>query len=122
MAFQGPTYGLSRECQLKASCRFNRLNAQAKFDIELAMQAINWLQSVTQIKIEPPFPEKGFQDQKDFGEALKDGIALCQLMNKLSPGVITKINTAKSPFKEVIIEASRNLADLRVEKQKLFSH
>ncbi|RWS30021.1 calponin-like protein, partial [Leptotrombidium deliense] len=71
-----------------------------KFDIELALQAINWLQNVTALKIEPTNPAKGFQDQFDFAEALKDGIALCQLMNVLSPGLITKINTKKTPFKE----------------------
>lgn len=91
MAYQGPAYGLSRECQLKA---------QAKFDMQQALQALDWIRDVTNLNIEPPNPEKGFKDQLDFADCLKDGIVLCTLINKLLPGSVSKINTMKAPFKQ----------------------
>ncbi|XP_023221023.1 calponin-2-like [Centruroides vittatus] len=91
MAYQGPAYGLSRECQLKA---------QAKFDMQQALQALEWIKNVTNLDIEPPNPEKGFKDQLDFADCLKDGIVLCTLINKLMPGAVSKINTMKAPFKQ----------------------
>ncbi|KAH6941532.1 hypothetical protein HPB50_019263 [Hyalomma asiaticum] len=67
-AFQGPAYGLSRECMLKA---------QAKFEMPRAVEALDWIKAVTQLDLEPPNSEKGFQDQLDFADVLKDGTALC---------------------------------------------
>ncbi len=40
-----------------------------------------------------------FPQGKAFEDALKDGIILCNLMNKLSPGSIAKINTSGPNFK-----------------------
>lgn len=90
-AFQGPAYGLSRECMLKA---------QAKFEMPRAIEALDWIRAVTELDLEPLNLEKGFQDQLDFADVLKDGTALCTLINKLHPGSVSKINTMKAPFKQ----------------------
>lgn len=87
----GPAYGLSRECQLKA---------EAKFDLQLAAQAVEWIRAVTGEAVRPPHGGP-IQDGIDFADALKDGIALCQLGNALLPGSIKKINTMSAPFKQV---------------------
>lgn len=91
MAYQGPAYGLSRECQLKA---------QAKFDLDQAMIALDWIRDVTNLQLDPPNTSKGFQDQFDFADCLKDGTALCTLINTLLPGAVPKINHMKAPFKQ----------------------
>lgn len=91
MAFQGPAYGLSRDCMLKA---------QAKFDLKQAVIALDWIRDVTNLNLDPPNPEKGIKDQFDFADVLKDGMALCTLINKLCPGAVGKINAMKAPFKE----------------------
>lgn len=90
MAFQGPVYGLSRECQLKA---------QSKFDLNQALQGLQWIKDVTKLDISSS-EEKGIHDQFAFADSLKDGIALCSLINALQPGTVPKINTLKSPFKQ----------------------
>lgn len=91
MAFHGPSYGLSRECQMKS---------QAKFDPARAKQVCDWLEAITGSDLELPVKEDGIKDQIDFGHALKDGISLCTLVNKLQPGTIKKVNTMKAPFKQ----------------------
>lgn len=85
MAYHGPSYGLSRECALKS---------QAKFCLDRAQEALEWVAAVT---------EKDFaqvKDQNDFAELLRDGVLLCELINKLQPGAVKKINTMKAPFKQ----------------------
>uniref|UniRef100_T1INE2 Transgelin n=1 Tax=Strigamia maritima TaxID=126957 RepID=T1INE2_STRMM len=91
MAYHGPSYGLSRECQLKA---------QSKFDLNRALEAIRWVEQVTEHKLEPPKPEEGFKDQLDVAAVFKDGITLCTLINRLHPAAVKKINTTKAPFKQ----------------------
>lgn len=91
MAFHGPSYGLSRECQMKS---------QAKFDSARAKQVCDWLEAVTGTDLELPASEEGIRDQIDFGQALKDGISLCHVLNTLQPGTVKKINTMKAPFKQ----------------------
>ncbi|XP_027211051.1 myophilin isoform X1 [Penaeus vannamei] len=90
MAYHGPSYGLSRECQMKS---------QAKFDINRAREACDWVEGVTKMPLEFPTAE-GLTDQLAFGHALKDGIALCTLLNCLQPGAVKRINTMKAPFKQ----------------------
>lgn len=91
MAYQGPAYGLSRDCMLKA---------QAKFDMKQAIVALDWITDVTEMNLEPSNSDKCIKDQFNFADVLKDGLALCTLINKLLPGAVSKINTMKSPFKE----------------------
>jgi len=86
MAFHGPSYGLSRECAMKS---------QAKFSPERAKECVIWIQEVTSLKF-----EMEVKDQIDFGTLLKDGSILCELINKISPGSVKKINTMKAPFKQ----------------------
>jgi hypothetical protein len=45
--------------------------------MSLAMQALDWVRDVTQLSINAPNEDHGFQDQFDFADSLKDGIALC---------------------------------------------
>jgi len=50
----------------------------------------------------------------DFGDSLKDGIILCELINKIKPGTIAKINKFKQPFMQMenigqYIDATRAL-------------
>merc|ERR1712173_530750 len=85
MAFHGPSYGLSRECAMKS---------QAKFSPERAKQCVTWVEEVTGRKLGE------MKDQIDFGELLKDGSVLCNLINALQPGSVKKINTLKAPFKQ----------------------
>ncbi|XP_035212294.1 muscle-specific protein 20-like [Stegodyphus dumicola] len=91
MAYQGPAYGLSRDCMLKA---------QAKFDLKQALVALDWIRDVTKLNLDPRNHDGGVKDQFDFADVLKDGTALCTLINKLLPGAVPKINTMKAPFKE----------------------
>ncbi|KAK7076273.1 hypothetical protein SK128_020341, partial [Halocaridina rubra] len=90
MAYHGPSYGLSRECQMKS---------QAKFDLTRAREACDWVESVTGIPLDWPTSE-GLADQLAFGHALKDGVSLCTLMNVLMPGAVPRISTMKAPFKQ----------------------
>merc|ERR1712001_15766 len=85
MAYHGPSYGLSRECAMKA---------QAKFSPERAKECMTWIEEVTGQKL------GDIKDQIDFAEHLKDGVQLCSLINALQPGSVKKINTLKSPFKQ----------------------
>ncbi|XP_022252587.1 calponin-1-like [Limulus polyphemus] len=92
MAYQGPVYGLSRECQIKS---------KKKFQLDQALQALDWVREVTNEKLEPPNLERGFEDHMDFADSLKDGIALCKLINILMPGAVPKVNEGKMPFKQM---------------------
>merc|ERR1711910_122840 len=85
MAYHGPSYGLSRECAMKA---------QAKFSPERAKECMTWIEEVTGQKL------GDIKDQIDFAEHLKDGVQLCSLINALQPGSVKKINTLKAPFKQ----------------------
>merc|ERR1712110_304550 len=76
MAYHGPSYGLSRECAMKA---------QAKFSPERAKECMTWIEEVTGQKL------GDIKDQIDFAEHLKDGVQLCSLINALQPGSVKKI-------------------------------
>ncbi|QQP38426.1 Calponin-3, partial [Caligus rogercresseyi] len=62
-----------------------------------AHAALAWLEAVLDKKVEIPNDE--LKDQYDFGTILKNGILLCELINKLNPGSVKKINTLNTPFK-----------------------
>jgi len=75
----------------------------AKFDPERATEAQQWIEQVT-----------GMQFDSDFHESLQSGVLLCELINKLEPGTIAKINKGKMPFMQMeniatYIEASKKL-------------
>merc|ERR1712106_1967 len=86
MAFNGPSYGLSREWAMKS---------QSKFSLERAKAVMVWIVDVTGEQL-----DTDFKDQFEFAEILKDGSVLCQLINVISPGAVKKINTMKAPFKQ----------------------
>lgn len=91
MAYHGPSYGLSRECQMKS---------QAKFDNNRAREACEWVEAITGMNLDFGSDDGSMRDQLDFGHALKDGQMICHLMNALMPGAIKKVNTMKAPFKQ----------------------
>jgi len=57
---------------------------------EQEQEAQSWIETVLGSKFPPG---------STYDEALKDGIILCKLMNKLKPGCISKINTTGATFK-----------------------
>jgi len=89
MAYHGPSYGLSRECHMKA---------QAKFSVERARECMSWVEDVLDRKMEPEAMQ--IKDQIEFSNILKDGSVLCQLINAIEPGAVKKINTMNAPFKQ----------------------
>merc|ERR1712080_133695 len=89
MAYHGPSYGLSRECAMKS---------QSKFSLERALECSEWMEAVLERKFE--FENGELKDQLDFATLLKDGSILCELINKIEPGSVKKINTMKAPFKQ----------------------
>uniref|UniRef100_A0A8C5P6C8 Calponin n=1 Tax=Leptobrachium leishanense TaxID=445787 RepID=A0A8C5P6C8_9ANUR len=72
---KGPSYGLSAEVK-------NRLAMKYDYQKETELQV--WIEEVTGMSIEP-----------DFQKGLQDGVILCELMNKLSPKSIPKVNVSK---------------------------
>ena len=60
----------------------------SKLDPEQEREAQTWIENV--------IDEKFSSSYEDF---LRDGVILCKLMNKLSPGAIPKINTSGAQFK-----------------------
>jgi uncharacterized phage-associated protein len=60
----------------------------SKYSIEREQQAREWIEQILETKLQGPF-----------AESLKDGIHLCNLINKLLPRWATKLTPAKSKFK-----------------------
>ncbi|CAG2166920.1 unnamed protein product [Oppiella nova] len=84
----------------KSSTKSIQPNSQMKFDMNLALTALQWVRAITKLPLDAPNPDMGFQDHFDFADCLKDGIALCSLINILRPGSVAKINETKAPFKQ----------------------
>lgn len=63
----------------------------AKRDPEQEKEALEWIFAI----LKQPVPKADFED------ILQDGTVLCQLMNKLQPGSVPKINTSGGQFKEM---------------------
>jgi hypothetical protein len=78
MANHGPVYGLDADLKAKRD---------SSYDPNLEKQAREFVESMTGEKIGP-----------NFHEGLKNGVLLCKLINKISPGKIKKINTGNMPF------------------------
>lgn len=58
------------------------------FDVPFTKQA--WIETITTESCKGPF-----------GEALRDGVLLCGLINVFSPGTIKRVNTSRMPFKQM---------------------
>ncbi|KAJ3437407.1 muscle-specific protein [Anaeramoeba flamelloides] len=78
MTEKAPIYGIDRELQRKQ---------QSKFNPELEQQALNWIMDIT--------GESGLEQTAD----LKNGVALCELVNAIKPGSVRRVNNSKFPFK-----------------------
>lgn len=89
MANHGPSYGLSRELEKKN---------QARFSIEEAQEVLFWIEQVTNIQFDQD--PSTFETAQHVSDALKDGIQLCVLMNRLLDKVnaIPYNNKPKMPF------------------------
>jgi hypothetical protein len=98
-----PLYGLDAELKAKA---------EAKYDLSAEDEAGQWVEEITGVKV-----------VGEFGESLRTGQVLCQLINSIKPGTIRKINVPGRPFKErenitMFIKACR---DWGVHEYALFS-
>ncbi|CAG9091838.1 Muscle-specific protein 20 [Plutella xylostella] len=67
-----------------------RAKLASKRNPELEKQAQEWIEGVLGARFPPG---------EAFEDVLKDGTVLCQVMNKLKPGSINKINTSGGQFK-----------------------
>jgi len=79
---RGAGYGMDAALAAKAA---------AKYDKGAEGQCIQWIEGVTgcQFKSEP------------FGDMLKDGTLLCQLINTIRAGTVRKINKMRMPFMQM---------------------
>lgn len=75
------------------------MKSAAKFEIGRAQQCLDWIEAVVERNIEYPEGD-GVRDQNEFGAVLKNGHLLCEVINKLRPGSVKKINTMNAPFKQ----------------------
>ncbi|CAD6192100.1 unnamed protein product [Caenorhabditis auriculariae] len=88
MANHGPSYGLSRELQKKN---------EARFVLEEAIEVLSWIEQM----IGEPFAiaTSSCANSEDVCRLLKDGIALCKLMQTLDPTAPVAYNRKpKMPF------------------------
>ncbi|KAF5906216.1 calponin-3-like, partial [Clarias magur] len=72
---KGPAYGLSAEVRSKIA---------QKYDLQKEEELRYWIEEVT-----------GMPIGDNFQVGLKDGVILCELINKLKPGSVRKINNSK---------------------------
>ena len=77
---RGGGYGLDAELARKAA---------EKYDYEMEDEARAWIETIT-----------GLELGDDFGEGLRNGVILCELVNKIHPGVVKRIESkSKLAFK-----------------------
>eukprot|EP01135_Chromosphaera_perkinsii_P001128 Nk52_evm78s158 gene=Nk52_evmTU78s158 len=102
MANRGPVYGLDAELAEKMA---------AKYDPEREKQAKDFITEVTGHSLE------GVEGPDALSEALKNGVILCELANKVKPGSIPekKISSSKIAFKMMeninfFLEAAKNMS------------
>eukprot|EP00009_Paramoeba_aestuarina_P004762 CAMPEP_0201507362 /NCGR_PEP_ID=MMETSP0161_2-20130828/1043_1 /ASSEMBLY_ACC=CAM_ASM_000251 /TAXON_ID=180227 /ORGANISM="Neoparamoeba aestuarina, Strain SoJaBio B1-5/56/2" /LENGTH=257 /DNA_ID=CAMNT_0047901701 /DNA_START=110 /DNA_END=883 /DNA_ORIENTATION=- len=79
MAYHGKAYGYSAEVKAKQA---------AKYDPALESAIRRWLEGVSHKSI-----------GHDFQGGLKDGVILCEVINRIRPGSVRKINQGNMPFK-----------------------
>jgi len=87
MAYAGPSYGLSAELKQKQ---------EAKYDPEEAKKCLSWINQVTSAGLDV----NKCRTDDEFAELLKDGQALCKLINAIAPGSVGRINTMSATFKQ----------------------
>jgi len=87
MAYKGPSYGLSAELKLKQ---------EAKYDSEEAKKCLGWINQVTAAGLDVNM----CKTDDEFAEQLKNGQALCKLINAIAPGSVGRINTMSATFKQ----------------------
>lgn len=78
---RGGGYGLDAELAAKR---------EANYDYDAEAEAQEWIEGVT---------GEAFVDE--FGEELRDGRRLCELINRIKPGAVRRVNDSKMPFKQV---------------------
>ncbi|XP_068107810.1 transgelin-2 [Hyperolius riggenbachi] len=88
MANKGPSYGLSREVQMKID---------QKYDPELENILVQWISA--QVGPQSGKPEE--VGKGGFQKWLKDGTILCHLINSLAPNSVAKIQTSSMAFKQM---------------------
>eukprot|EP00929_Paragymnodinium_shiwhaense_P068539 TRINITY_DN3448_c0_g1_i3.p1 TRINITY_DN3448_c0_g1~~TRINITY_DN3448_c0_g1_i3.p1 ORF type:complete len:463 (+),score=135.91 TRINITY_DN3448_c0_g1_i3:70-1458(+) len=77
-----PNYGLDAELKAKQ---------EAKYDLGLEGNVTAWIEGVTG-------QARGGQSMQEW---LKSGLVLCELANKIKPGIVKKPNTMSAPFKQM---------------------
>ncbi|CAM9095729.1 unnamed protein product [Ectocarpus fasciculatus] len=78
---RGAGYGLDAELARQR---------EAKYDHSAEDQAREWIEAVTGERVVGPF-----------GDALRDGVFICKLVNTIKPGAVRKINESRMPFKQM---------------------
>ncbi|XP_071087334.1 myophilin-like [Haliotis cracherodii] len=89
MARRPKGYGLTAEINKKIN---------AKYDIEVEREAREWMETLLG---NPLSDDSGDLGSDGMHAVLKDGVLLCQVMNRLQPGSIKKINDSKMAFKQM---------------------
>ncbi|XP_005111388.1 myophilin [Aplysia californica] len=113
MAMRPRGYGFSSEISRKIA---------AKYDTTLEQEARLWMEAVLEQPLMPGANPNEPLGVDQFQAALKDGIILCNLLNKIKPGAIKKTNTSKMPFLQMenISKFLEGCEALGVSKTDLF--
>jgi len=120
MANRQRGYGMTAELEKKKA---------AKFDADLTSEAMQWMAMVLEdgnhaedAKKLMDVVDSGIQTKEDFANPLKDGQSLCKMVNVISPGIVKKINTMSSTFKQLenIQNFLKACEDLGCKKLDLF--
>lgn len=114
MANRPRGFGLSAEQARKKA---------AKFDPDQANEMLAWVKAVlnsnsVDFDFEPVVKEK--DGEKNVVKPLKNGAALCKLINVIKPGSVKKINESKMAFKEMenisqFLDACENIGISKVD-------
>ncbi|XP_012935438.2 muscle-specific protein 20 [Aplysia californica] len=73
--------------------------AEQKFDPNQARDVTRWMEAVLGRKLCDDV--QALKTEHDFAGILKDGVALCELINEIQPGSVRRINKQLSPFKQM---------------------
>jgi hypothetical protein len=92
MASRPRGYGLTAEIKGKID---------AKYEVEKEQEARLWMEAVLGEPLDHSIPSSETMGADRFGTALKDGIFLCRLAEKIMGPGTAKHNTMKVPFKQM---------------------